>query len=132
MTELLTSASRPLGRRAEPFVCHASRRLDEGEATHGEKWRSQSVAELLAELREEAADIGGWGALTLERLKDAGLSEPQTAAIHAAVLAAIGHGARAHMELRAASELLIDESLGRSLAFLPQQSKRRRPKRHGE
>jgi hypothetical protein len=82
------------------FAAHAEARLAAGVSAYGERWASLGLDRLLAELTEEAADLGGWGVLAFQALEhtphlDAG--ERQSIADH--VYAAIRAGAAAHQEL---------------------------------
>jgi hypothetical protein len=50
------------------FAAHAQERLREGQETYGDRWAAESMATLLTELQEEAADLGAWGVLALQAL----------------------------------------------------------------
>jgi hypothetical protein len=86
------------------FVCHVIRRLEDGEREHGDRWRSMSVERFLVELKEEAADLGGWALLANQRLADLGPDE--RASTRVALVTAIRHGAAAHAALDEAASRL--------------------------
>lgn len=94
-----------LGAGRSGFAAHALMRLAAGEDAYGYRWRDTPLDELLAELTEEAADLGAWGVLARQAL------EHQTWAsdgdrIARRLHAAIHCGAQAHLELvRARREL---------------------------
>ena len=87
---LLAAAGELEGRQLARFVAAVTERLDAGEATHGDRWRSMGAHRLLAEVREEAADIGGWGVLAdqaLDREGDQAARQALAEAIEAGALA---------------------------------------------
>jgi len=44
-------------------------RLTWAQDVHGDRWTTMTVGELLAELRSEAEDLGGWGVLVVQLLE---------------------------------------------------------------
>ncbi len=53
------------------FAVHAQERLRDGQEAYGDQWAGESMARLLTELQEEAADLGAWGVLALQALSHA-------------------------------------------------------------
>lgn len=82
----LLAAAHGHGRAGRRWATHAQCRLRDGQRDYGDTWATRPVAELLAELREEAADLGAWAALAAQRA-------PQLARI-----AAAGAGAHAALD----------------------------------
>lgn len=88
------------------FAEHATARLAAGERTYGDRWARLGLVRLLAELGEEAADLGAWSVLALQALELAELPpdsrEYAATRLHAAILC----GAHAHHALSGASREL--------------------------
>lgn len=63
-TAFLTEAARGHA----PFVEQATARLDMGEEIYGDSWAWIGLRRHLAELLEEAADLGSWAALASQAL----------------------------------------------------------------
>lgn len=94
----LTEAARAGG--APTFAEQALLRLADGESAYGDRWAELSLARLIDELAEEAADLGAWGVLALQALRrDAPPDDPVGAAIASRLHGAILAGARAHRDL---------------------------------
>ncbi|PZS12462.1 MAG: hypothetical protein DLM64_04870 [Solirubrobacterales bacterium] len=86
------------------FAAHAERRLEAGERAYGHRWAQVGLPELLAELLEEAADLGAWGVLALQELEaDATLRAADRDLIEVGLNAALMWGAFAHKALVIAS-----------------------------
>jgi hypothetical protein len=91
----------------QPFVDHALARLDAGDAVYGDSWAWIGIRKHLAELLEEAADLGAWAVLAHQALDhEPGLSDADRQRVSGAVAAAAGHGGRAHAALTAAATTL--------------------------
>lgn len=74
--EWLASTERDAG-VAPGWRTRVQARLQWAQAKHGDAWRRRRVASLLQEIREEAADIPGWGVLAAQLvLADGELPEP--------------------------------------------------------
>ncbi len=85
------------------YAARVRRRLDAGEQLYGaDAFRRRTPLELLDELREEAADLGGWAVLLAQVLND----DPQLAAPRA-------RRARTDLQRVAAIGAVIDEVLAR-------------------
>jgi hypothetical protein len=88
------------------FAEHATTRLAAGERMYGNRWARLGLMRLVAELSEEAADLGAWSVLALQALDRAelppGSRECAAARLHAAILC----GAHAHHALSGASREL--------------------------
>jgi hypothetical protein len=91
------------GRGHEPFVTQVRARLEEGEPEFGDSWCWIGIRRHLAELLEEAADLGAWSALADQALDlDRELADVDRQRIHAVLTLAARHGAQAHEHLAAA------------------------------
>jgi Holliday junction resolvase RusA-like endonuclease len=90
----------------DAFAEHAAARLEAGEVTHGDSWVRRGAGALLGELLEEAADLGAWGALTVQApdLEDWPAADRDR--IVALLELAAASGARAHEALAAARGLV--------------------------
>ena len=87
----------------QPFVDHALARLDAGDELYGDSWVWIGMRRHLAELLEEAADLGAWAVLAHQALDhEPRLSAVDRQRVAGAVAAAARHGARAHAALTAA------------------------------
>jgi hypothetical protein len=92
------------------FFRQATSRLDAGQDQYGDRWASVGVRRLLAEMLEEAADLGGWGALALQALdRDPSLTHEQRQRVGAALHLAARRGAEAHSAVRSALRVLDAE-----------------------
>ena len=76
-------------------------RLDRGEHVFGDAWADRSPLELIAEAREEAADLAAWSLLALQRLGEG----PGHEAAAAHLIDAINKAASAHYALETARQL---------------------------
>lgn len=87
------------------LIAHALRRIDgAGQRAYGDTWRDRHVGALIAEMREEAADIPGWGSFAALLLAEH--PDIDTAAKVDALLAqACEYAAAADVALAAAEEL---------------------------
>jgi len=95
----------------EPFVEQATARLDAGEEIYGDAWIWIGLRRHLAELLEEAADLGSWAALASQALdREPDLSATDRERVVAVLAAAARHGARAHALLTAAKSALGTEA----------------------
>jgi hypothetical protein len=88
------------------FAVHAQERLRDGQRLYGDRWADESMATLLTELREEAADLGAWGVLALQALSHAErtrhLDDPSRAkltVVRSSLSAVVVLGAHAHYAL---------------------------------
>ena len=105
--QFLTDAARG----HEPFVRHATSRLDAGEELYGDSWAWIGVRKHLAELLEEAADLGSWAVLADQALDlDPGLSDVDRGRIRAALRLTARSGAQAHTALTGVLATLIVEA----------------------
>ncbi|MCW2951030.1 MAG: hypothetical protein JWQ48_200 [Conexibacter sp.] len=96
------------------FVAHARDRLEMGEALYGARWATAGIAQLLAELAEEAADLGAWSALALQAL-DGGHLDPLVRVGIVGQLSAIARaGAEAHAAVETGIRLLARAEAGRT------------------
>jgi hypothetical protein len=85
----------PIPAAGEPlFVATVIERLEVGAREYGDGWSARPLTDLLAEVAEEAADIGGWAVLALQSLDGLGAQERDV--VRACVLDAVEAGARAH------------------------------------
>jgi len=57
------------------FTTAAQHRLTLGERLYGDAWRQRTISELLAEVTEEALDMGAWSALAMQALDRADLNQ---------------------------------------------------------
>lgn len=97
------------------FSRHAAHRLAAGDHAYGDRWARRELAELLAELSEEAADLGAWGVLALQALELQHLPNLVQRQIADRLHATIRLGAHAHRELvRSRLELRADIAAGPS------------------
>ena len=91
---------RDAARGHDPFVQHALDRLEAGEEPFGDSWAWIGIRKHLAELAEEAADVGGWAALADQALdREHGLSDVDRARIRAVLELVARRGAQAHEAL---------------------------------
>ena len=88
------------------FAAHAQERLRDGQSLYGDRWAGESVAALLTELQEEAADLGAWGVLALQALSRAertqdldGPSRAKLSVVRSSLEAVVVLGAHAHYVL---------------------------------
>jgi hypothetical protein len=88
------------------FAAHAQERLADGQRLYGDRWAEESLAALLTELQEEAADLGAWGVLALQALSHAErtqhLDDPSRAKLYvvrSSLSAVVVLGAHAHYAL---------------------------------
>jgi hypothetical protein len=88
------------------FAEHTITRLAAGERAYGDRWTELGVERLLAELSEEAADLGAWSVLALQALEHAELPQPCFERIAALLHATILCGAHAHQALAGAGREL--------------------------
>ena len=89
------------------FVTQALTRLDAGQAEYGDSWAWIGTRRLLAELTEEAADLGAWSALADQALDlDAGLSSEQREHLRRTLRRVAALGAAAHRLLSEAAEAM--------------------------
>jgi hypothetical protein len=85
------------------FVAQAKARLEAGEELYGDSWAWIGIRRHLAELLEEAADLGAWAALADQALDtDPRLSDQHRERIRAILAVAARCGAQAHQALTAA------------------------------
>jgi hypothetical protein len=90
-----------------PFVTQAQVRLEAGEELYGTSWAWIGVRRHLAELLEEAADLGSWAALADQALDhERDLSDVDRQRIAGVLAAAAEQGARAHAALTVAARAL--------------------------
>jgi hypothetical protein len=88
----------------QSFVDDALSRLDAGEPLFGDSWAWIGIRRHLAELLEEASDIGAWAVLAYQALDhEPNLSDVDRHRVAGAVAAAAAHGARAHAVLSTAA-----------------------------
>jgi hypothetical protein len=91
---------RDAARGREPFVEHATARLDVGEEPYGDSWAWIGIRRHLAELAEEAADLGSWAALADQALdREQELADVDRARIRAVLELVARRGAEAHAAL---------------------------------
>jgi hypothetical protein len=84
----------------EPFIEHATARLDVGEEPYGDSWAWIGIRRHLAELAEEAADLGSWAALADQALdREQELSDVDRARIRAVLELVARRGAEVHAAL---------------------------------
>lgn len=96
--ERLDVAERQAG--GSGFADHAERRLEAGERAYGHRWTEVGLPTLLAELLEEAADLGAWGVLALQALEaEPTLGAAERDLVEVALNAALMWGAFAHKAL---------------------------------
>ncbi|MGC9221756.1 MAG: hypothetical protein ACP5H2_10465 [Solirubrobacteraceae bacterium] len=90
-----------------PFVTQALERLEAGEAEYGSSWAWIGVRRHLAELLEEAADLGAWAVLADQALDgELALSAAQREQLRQALRRVAALGAAAHRLLSEAAEAL--------------------------
>ncbi len=80
---------------ASGFACHVVERLLAGESVYGDRWATVGLRKLIAELMEEAADLGAWAVLALQVLGEQAERDLVASALRAAIL----WGAYAHHAL---------------------------------
>lgn len=98
---------RDAARAHAPFVEHASERLAAGEEPFGDSWAWIGVRRHLAELLEEAADLGAWAALCEQALdRELELAAEDRQRLRAVVQIAARAGAEAHEALTGAAQAL--------------------------
>lgn len=90
------------------LIARAIARIDRtGQRSYGDTWAARPIGELVAEIREECADIPGWSVLTAQRLDE--LTDSDVAArIDAHLAAVVEYAGRADAELHAVARLLVD------------------------
>lgn len=90
------------------LVARALARIDKvGQRSYGESWATRPIAELVAEIREECADLPGWSVLTAQRLDE--LDPASAAKIDAHLAAVVEYAGRADAEAQAIERLLAGE-----------------------
>lgn len=89
-------------RKRQRFADQVAERLAMGEDAYGTRWQEMGIERLLAEVTEEAADIGGWGTLAAQAPDLPDLDPDGTAIRH--LLAAMRHAALAFAALEVAAE----------------------------
>jgi len=89
-----------------PFVAQAQARLEAGEEIYSDSWAWIGILRHLAELLEEAADLGSWAALADQALDREQLTEREREHIRASLELAACCGAQAHAALTAGLGLL--------------------------
>lgn len=87
------------GAGCERFALPARARLEEGARCYADAWASRGLPALVAELAEEAADIGAWGALADQALELEDLEPSAREAMGGRLRAAVEHGAHARRAL---------------------------------
>ena len=91
----------------DPFVRHATARLEAGEEPFGDSWCWIGVRKHLAELLEEAADLGSWAALCDQTADhDPRLSDVDRERVRAVLALVARLGAQAHEALDGVSCVL--------------------------
>jgi hypothetical protein len=86
-----------------PFIAEAQARLEAGEELYGDSWAWIGIRRHLAELLEEAADLGAWAVLADQALdRDHELSDLHRQQISAVLAVAARCGAQAHQALTTA------------------------------
>jgi hypothetical protein len=89
------------------FVEQAAQRLDTGQATYGDSWQWIGVRRHLAELIEEACDLGAWAVLCDQALdQEHGLDADERERLRQTLRRVAALGAAAHRLLSDASEQL--------------------------
>lgn len=89
------------------FIEQALARLEAGQAEFGDSWAWIGVRRHVAELTEEASDLGAWAVLCDQALDlDAGLSSEQREHLRQTLRRVAALGAAAHRLLSEASEQL--------------------------
>ena|SRR5581483_7581239 len=68
LREAVESAARRYGTDSAEFVAAVQRRLETGQELYGNSSLYKTVEELCRELREEAQDIGAWGAILAQKI----------------------------------------------------------------
>lgn len=81
---------------SQTFAPHARRRLDRGETDYGDRWTRTPLDRLLAELAEEAADLGAWSVLIAQALDAEGVPADVREHVTAALRVAARAGGEAH------------------------------------
>jgi hypothetical protein len=90
-----------------PYIEQALARLDAGQSTYGDSWCWIGIRRHLAELTEEAADLGSWSALADQALDgELALSAEQREQTRQALRRVAALGACAHRLLAEATEAL--------------------------
>ena len=99
---------RKAGPGAPPFREHACRRLAAGESEYGDSWATRELADLMAEIFEECADVGGWAVLADQALDErTDLKDDEREAIADALLSAARYGALAYARIGNARRVLL-------------------------
>jgi len=93
-------------RRHDLFVAQAQARLEVGEEVYSNSWAWIGLRRLLAELLEEAADLGAWSVLADQALDREQLTEQERQRIRALLELAARRGAQAHAALTAGLDSL--------------------------
>lgn len=94
------------GEHRDDFIADAVARLRAGERTFGDRWTTLGLERLLAEVSEEAADIGGWGALAGEQLARENLDERDRDRVAALLATAIEAAVCAHAAIGDAQRIV--------------------------
>jgi hypothetical protein len=77
-------------------------RLEVGQGLYGDSWADRPLSELLAEISEEALDIGAWGCLAAQALSACELGAQANLVVGEMLAQAMGAAATAHAHLIAA------------------------------
>lgn len=89
------------------FVEHAEARLAAGDEPYGDSWMWIGLRRHVAELLEEAADLGAWSALARQVVdRETTLDDVHRQQIGAPLELTARHGAAAHEALTRAAQLL--------------------------
>jgi hypothetical protein len=97
---------RDAARHHEPYAEHAAARLEAGEEPFGDSWAWIGIRRHLAELLEEAADVGAWATLAEQALDREALSHVDRERIGAVLQLVARCGAQAHEALTGAVRAL--------------------------
>jgi hypothetical protein len=97
---------RDAARHHEPFAEHAAARLAAGEEPFGDSWAWIGIRRHLAELLEEAADVGAWAVLAEQALDREPLADVDRRRIGAVLQLVARCGAQAHEALTGAVRAL--------------------------
>ena len=91
----------------EPFVQHATARLDAGEEPFGDSWAWIGIRRHVDELLEEAADLGSWAALADQALdREQEPADVDRARIRAVLELVARRGAQAHQALKGLAKVV--------------------------
>lgn len=90
------------------FADHALTRLAAGEREYGNQWRQLGARRLVAEMLEEAADLGGWGVLALQSIDP----EDVSGEVIGVIMTAITMAAGVHEMLERAHSMLGNQDEG--------------------